>query len=264
MSKFCANCGEELQDDAMFCGKCGSRQPEQQIQPEQKPVQIEQQPAETGNTQSDTAPKTSPVNGMAEKVNAFIGKVKSKDTKAIGILAGVAAALIIIVVVVCVVRFSGGGPGSALDDFIDVTYNGKINKLESIAPAEYWASMKDSTGLSFSKMKALYEEIYDDRLDDLEDLYGEDVKASVKVTVIDDVSKSTLSNMKDYLKRNYDIPKKSVEEAKELEFDITIRGDDDKDTDEETCYAVKIDGDWYICLESGNFAINSYFSRYIW
>ena len=57
--------------------------------------------------------------------------------------------------------------------------------------------------------------------------------------------------MKDNIKSTYDIPKKDVTDAVEMEVEMTIKGDDDKDSDDITLYAVKIDGDWYICNASG-------------
>jgi len=54
MSKFCANCGAELKDDAKFCNGCGAKipeggQPQQQQQPQQ---QFQQQPQQPNQNQA--------------------------------------------------------------------------------------------------------------------------------------------------------------------------------------------------------------------
>lgn len=45
MSKFCKNCGESLNDDAAFCGKCGTRVEEQKEQPAAQPAEQEAAPS---------------------------------------------------------------------------------------------------------------------------------------------------------------------------------------------------------------------------
>ena len=64
---------------------------------------------------------------------------------------------------------------------------------------------------------------------------------------------SVFNDMKDYLKSQYSIPKKSVEEAVKMDVTFTFKGDDDSDTRETVLYAVNIDGDWYIVDSVGNF-----------
>ncbi len=249
MSKFCTNCGEALSDDAAFCVKCGTRVGEQSAQSAQEPSE---QSAGEQPVQSDPASDSSScntcgsaqceqkapaeTNGFAGKVNAFVAKLKNKDKKAIGITAGIVVVLILIVVLV--ICLSGGGPEKALDNYISVLYNGKVNKLEKLAPADAEEQM---------------EELNKTLIRGLEDEYGSNIKISYKILEKDDVSSKDLDSMKDYIKSNYDIPKKSVTDAVELEVELTVRGDDDEETDESTFYAVKVNGDWYICSSSGAF-----------
>lgn len=233
MSKFCKNCGAELNDDAAFCGSCGT--------------QAESCDSCCAACQTTTAPAPDNTNGLAGKINQFIDKLKKKDKKALGILAGIAAALILILVLV--LCLSGGGPEKALDTYLDVIYRGKISKVEKIAPEKYWESLDEDMDDVEDNMKTVYKLA----IRALEDEYGDNIKISYKITDKDEVTKSALNEMKDNIKSKYDIPKKNVTDACELEVDLTIKGDEDKETKEVSFFAVKVDGDWYICDARGNF-----------
>jgi hypothetical protein len=253
MSKFCTNCGEALSDDAAFCVKCGTRVGEQSVQSAQEPSDSASASSSCDTCESAQCEQKAPAetNGFAGKVNAFVAKLKNKDKKAIGITAGIVVVLILIVVLV--ICLGGGGPEKALDNYISVVYNGKVNKLEKLAPAEYWEYLEDENDVSMKDAEEQMEELNKTLIRGLEDEYGDNIKVSYKILEKDDASSSDLDSMKDYIKSNYDIPKKSVTDAVELEVELTVRGDDDEETTESTFYAVKVGGDWYICSVNGSF-----------
>ena len=252
MSKFCTNCGEALSDDAAFCVKCGTRVGEQSVQSAQEPSDSASASSSCDTCESAQCEQKAPAetNGFAGKVNA-VAKLKNKDKKAIGITAGIVVVLILIVVLV--ICLGGGGPEKALDNYISVLYNGKVNKLEKLAPAEYWEYLEDESDVSMKDVEEQMEELNKTLIRGLEDEYGDNIKVSYKILEKDDASSSDLDEMKDYIKSNYDIPKKSVTDAVELEVELTVRGDDDEETTESTFYAVKVGGDWYICSANGAF-----------
>ena len=256
MSKFCKNCGESLNDDAAFCGKCGTRVEEQKEQPAAQPAEQEAAPSscEACNAgQCDQQPATRE-DGFTAKVNAFVGKLKNKDKKAIGITGGILAALILIVVLV--ICLSGGGPEKALDNYLDVIFYGKVSKIEKLAPKEYWDYVEEASDMDLEDIEDTAKDLYKDKIRSLEDEYGDDIKISYKITETDDVKKSMLDTMKDNIKEKYDIPKKNVTDAVEMEVELTIKGDDDEETlDGNIYYAIKVDGDWYICSSDGSFLI---------
>ena len=148
---------------------------------------------------------------------------------------------------------TSSNPEKALDNYISVVCNGKVNKLEKLAPAEYWEYLEDENDVSMKDVEELMEEGNKTLIRGLEDEYGDNIKVSYKILEKDDASSSDLDSMKDYIKSNYDIPKKSVTDAVELEVELTVRGDDDEETGESTFYAVKVDEDWYICSANGAF-----------
>ena len=148
---------------------------------------------------------------------------------------------------------TSSNPEKALDNYISVVCNGKVNKLEKLAPAEYWEYLEDENDVSMKDAEEQMEELNKTLIRGLEDEYGDNIKVSYKILEKDDASSSDLDSMKDYIKSNYDIPKKSVTDAVELEVELTVRGDDDEETTESTFYAVKVGGDWYICRVNGSF-----------
>ena len=148
---------------------------------------------------------------------------------------------------------TSSNPEKALDNYISVVCNGKVNKLEKLAPAEYWECLEDENDVSMKDAEEQMEELNKTLIRGLEDEYGDNIKVSYKILEKDDASSSDLDGMKDYIKSNYDIPKKSVTDAVELEVELTVRGDDDEETTESTFYAVKVDEDWYICSANGAF-----------
>ena len=148
---------------------------------------------------------------------------------------------------------TSSNPEKALDNYISVVCNGKVNKLEKLAPAEYWECLEDENDVSMKDAEEQMEELNKTLIRGLEDEYGDNIKVSYKILEKDDASSSDLDSMKDYIKSNYDIPKKSVTDAVELEVELTVRGDDDEETTESTFYAVKVGGDWYICSANGAF-----------
>ena len=148
---------------------------------------------------------------------------------------------------------TSSNPEKALDNYISVVCNGKVNKLEKLAPAEYWECLEDENDVSMKDAEEQMEELNKTLIRGLEDEYGDNIKVSYKILEKDDASSSDLDEMKEYIKSNYDIPKKSVTDAVELEVELTVRGDDDEETTESTFYAVKVDEDWYICSANGAF-----------
>lgn len=104
MSKFCVNCGAQLEDNAGFCGSCGAKQevaqqaaapvPEQPAAAAQ-PAPVQPQGTEAAASGSDG----SPIGAMSEKLSQMSPEQKKK----IGIIAGVAAAALAIIIAVIVI-----------------------------------------------------------------------------------------------------------------------------------------------------------------
>lgn len=82
-------------------------------------------------------------------------------------------------------------------------------------------------------------------LEKAEDEYGKNVKMSYKVTGKEDLSSDELEEMVEDIQNSYD---KNVEIKKgyAVDVEITTKGDDDEDTEEDTINVYEIDGKWYV------------------
>ena len=266
MSKFCKNCGAEMSDEAVFCKVCGtSTQTNIATEDAQNNVQQEspvysEASFEESNVEAP-ATETTKQPGFIVAINNYISKLKNKDQKTIFITSGIV--LVLIALFVLAIVLPGGGPEDALDDYIEVYFKGDIDLVEDLAPEVYWEELsdKDNADLDVEDVQEYIEEVhYDSIIDVLENKCGRDVKVSYEIVGTDEVGKSKLEKMKETLKSKYDIPKKDVEEAVELEVEFKFKGDEDIEEDEETFYAVKIDGDWYICNVNGSLKVDEFAS----
>ena len=216
MAKFCANCGNQMMDNAVVCPACGA------------PAEAQAAPA-----------AANPVNAAAKKLDPKVVK-----------LGAIAVAAIAVIAIVIAIIAGGGGYKKALNNYFDYTLKTDIKKVEKLAPKSYWDFCKES-GLFNVKdkdeLKECNEEYLENVKEELEEEYGAKIKYSYKVTKEKDLSKKKVNAIAEALKENYDIPKKSVKAAKEIDLEIKIKGKEDNDEDEmEGITVVKIDGAWYV------------------
>ncbi len=227
MSKFCANCGNSMDDSMELCPVCGAK-------------------VET--------PAAQPAAPSVTAVDAATGK-KNKLPIIIGAVAVVAVALIVVLVMV----LGGGGYEKAVDKYVAVMYEGEYSDIKDLAPDAYWEYMEEKYD-DFDLEEGIeeMEEEYEERLERYEEDYGDNVKFSYEITEEDEIDEDDLKDIAKKLKERYDIDKDDVTEGYEVEFTVTIEGDDDsvdhdfeaydyEDDDRYSYYAaVKIDGSWYL------------------
>lgn len=229
MSKFCGNCGAQLDDDAVVCSNCGCN-----IAPAATPAS-----AETENA----TPGENAVAAIKAGTGKFFDKVKT-DSNFRNIVIGIAAGFVaLIVLIVVLVSVFGGGYKRAIDNYIDATFYGDYSAYKANIPDAMWDSLKES-GDALDKED--YKEQYKMFKEYFEDQYGKNISVDYKVTDEDELDEDDLDDLRDELKSDYGIAKKSVTKAYELEVEFTIEGDDDEDSNEEIITVVKIDGDWYV------------------
>jgi len=133
-----------------------------------------------------------------------------------------------------------------VNNFFDFTVKGNINKLKDLAPSAFWANLELKNDVKITDIKSSLEKEFEDQLQTLEKEYGKNLKVEFVILDKEELDNYDLDNLKDTLEENYNIPKKSVTNAFELEIEATIKGTDDEDTQEQDMTIVKIDGKWYI------------------
>lgn len=207
---FCPKCGQQIDDSAVNCPFCGA--------------------ANSNNSNAN-----SPVNDITEKI-------KKLNVKNIAMLA--AGVVVVILVIVLLSSLFGGGYKKAIDRYYDAVYFGKKAAIENLAPKEVWDWIEDEYDVDKAEVVEYLQEASEDRIEVLEDEYGKNIKFSFKVTDKDTADKDDLKELRDELKE-WDIPKKKVKKALEVEFDYTIKGKEDKDEDDSEVGVVKIGSKWY-------------------
>lgn len=117
---FCTNCGEKLDDDAVFCTQCGTR-----VIPEEASAPVQEQPQASTLDQEAAAPQAqvpSPTSDFAKKIGDTFKKwiqLAKDNKKTTGIIAGA------VVIIAAVSIFLATRPTTVkLDKYISVEYSG--------------------------------------------------------------------------------------------------------------------------------------------
>ena len=238
MSKFCNNCGAQMEDQATFCPNCGA-----------------------ANNAAPAAPKAPAANKAADVAGEYLGKAsaavnayikKAKKNPKILVTPAAAVAAVIVVIIILSLVFQYPGAAGAINRYYDANYEGKSGQIKNLAPEEYWDWVDDKYEIDAKDVKEYYDdEIKEDRVDDLEDEYGKNYKVTFKKDDQDDVKKKDLKKIAEFLKEKYDIKKDDVKAAVKVDGELVIKGsEDDDDDDVEDAYVIKIGGKWYYAYVS--------------
>lgn len=163
----CKFCGEQLPDNARFCGSCGSKL-EPEVAPEQ-PVSVVETNTTTEPEKND-APTPQEDSGNA-KIPLTIGSTPAANTSASGkesivdkikslpkpLIAGLAVGLVVIIVVVAIVAISSGSNQSVLDnnDNYEEDYIDNEDLPVNVENSEFSVYFEPNNGESVSEVKML-------------------------------------------------------------------------------------------------------------
>ena len=210
MSKFCENCGSELNDTDKVCPKCGTAV------------------AETATQKKDVKEKAKTKPEVESTVEAG-----AKDNKKTMILIGGIAAAVIIVLLLIIALCSGGYKKPVKYYFTGMEKSSSKTYLKQFP----------------SFMKEDLEDTYDDEalekmMDSFEKKYGDKIKITYKVLDKTKIEKDDLDDVKDKLENKYDDEKIKVTDGYEVCVKATIKGSDEKDTSYTSFDVYKINGKW--------------------
>ena len=234
----CPNCGAQINENELFCGSCGHKLEKVEAQVEQpveaqveQPVEAQaEQPVEAqaeAQAEQPAEGAKNAANEMFEKgkniANDVIGKVKSGDTKMIGILACAAAAVVLVVVLLAVLL--SGSKMDPINKYLKAINKGETNylKLSAITRGKYGDMNADVTKMLI-KYDAeywdgeTYEDLYEDREEDLKEFYEEIEDEYGKYKVSFKKSKIKKIKLKD-LEEDYDVDWDDVTDEYEDAYD---------------------------------------------
>lgn len=235
--KFCANCGNQLEDSAKFCGGCGAV------------VEAAEAPA----TDANDAAKQSIINKDAvnDTVNGVMDKAKKITNGKVWLIPVAAVAGIAVIWLIVFFFYSVVGSGS-------ITQKGAIEA--------YYKSLQKQSGkkylnatLSNSMLKAVKEnsdmdkgEIIDEFDDMLDSDRYEDVKyKDIMVKFTYDYDREDVKILKKQLKDELD-SKVSISDAADLEISYKKWDDDEEvwERYEAIITVYKSAGNWYVLSEA--------------
>lgn len=225
MMHCCKHCGALLEDEAKVCNFCGTVL--------EAPQPVAPVPQEVVEVVTEAVTEPTPKKKFAKKKWLIIG--------------GIAAAVIAIAVGAYLLFFN---PHIAVDKYFAVM-NGDIEKLESLAPQEYWALRAESYD------SASVEEYLSQRQDSLENyllqlqtkdsgIFGKLKSISYKVLDTEKVTRDNLNGIKEALDTRYRIDPSTVHDAYHLVIKITYNGTENTYTYASYLTSVKIGSDWYL------------------
>ena len=237
MSKFCGQCGAQLDDNATFCTNCGANLGQS----------VQQSNIQQQNVQPNVVPGFGAVNNGAVAV-----KKGSKKTIAV---VGVIAALVIILVVVLIIAFSlGGGYKAPLNSMKKALEKGDGKSVIRMSISDkYYKALKDNDDVVDEHFDGdvddYFDNIGDQLLKSMEDRYGENIKVTYDIKKKKKIKKSDLEDYQDDLQSqadriDLDDYEPKVTEGYELKVKLSVKGDDDKDSDTDDINVYKVDGDW--------------------
>lgn len=217
MSKFCGNCGAELDDSAQVCGFCGVSLNENFVK------------------------KIIP--GIVNQANEEkVQKAKSLAKK----FAPLAAVLVVVIIVISIIVNNTGYKG-AVKKVMNAYQDCDAAALIEMRSGLYGEDEEDADELEEYTQDAL-----DDMMDDFEDEVGNDVKIKYEIDVVKDLNDKKLEKLNDALDDEKDIDVNEVSAAKKISFKITLKGDDKEKSkakygDYFDMYILKEDGEWKFC-----------------
>lgn len=208
MSKFCENCGAEMEENETVCKSCAPK-----TEPEE--AKVEEPVAE--NTTSST--------------NEPAGK--SKDVKKLAIIGG-GIAVAVVALIVLIVSIVGGRYKAPIKNY----YKG-LNKCDA---STYMKAFPEFVNDKVNK-NLDDDDLKDDKKDD-EKVYGDNIKYSYKILKKTKIDKDDLKNVQEYVEKTYD-EKVKITKGFKVKIEAKTKGKDDYSYGTMTEYVYKIDGKWY-------------------
>ncbi len=237
--KKCEKCGKEIMDDAVVCPDC--EKSGEKSAPIINTDELRKRAEDIGSTIKNYDYNKLVPEAIKEKVPG-----KYQKFLPLGILA------VFVLIFVFIISSCTGGYKKPVK-YLEQISNGNYKNIDKMAPKDIWEDHLDYYDMTNSERIEAVEEQYEGVLDEQKDKYGDNYKISYDIKEKEKLSNKELSDIRDGLKANYNVPKKSVKKGYELKVKVVKKGSEDKDTNTQKLMVVKIDGDWYIVSANGQF-----------
>ena len=199
MSKFCENCGAEMDDNQVVCPNCGNGA-------EAEAVKAEEKVAEATQTTTSSA-------------------AKSDNVKKYAIIGGIAAAVVVLIAIIASIL--SGGWKKPINNYFKGMEKGNLKTYTKAFPDFY----NDKVDLDDDDMDKLH--------DNLEDSYGKNIKIKYEVTKKENIKKDDLKKVQEYIEKVYDEDVKvTAGKEVKVKATIKGKDDSDTDTQKMYVYKI--------------------------
>lgn len=163
--------------------------------------------------------------------------------KKYGVIAAAAVVLLVVIIVVISAIASGSGAKGALKTYFKSVENENFKKYISVM------SEGEKKLYNLVDDEALEIEIEDElknRMDNLEDKYGKNVKFKIKVTDKDEMTTKSLNVIRNAYSLSNDLAEVEIKKGVELDFEIEIKGKEESAEGFGSALVIKEDGKWKV------------------
>ena len=208
MSKFCGNCGAQLDDFAKVCGNCGT-------------------PFETDKT----------VNAYIPGISYVDPEKKAKTKKKIKLAAIIAVFVVIAIIAINIVSGLVGYKG-AVRKIMNAYKNYDLNTIVSMSSDLYYFMDNESYADDY------FEDIISNDLDNFENRVGHKYKLTYEITDSYDMSEHKYEDLLNTLSDYGDFDADVISKVKIVEVDVTAKGGNGSMTTELKLTLTKENGSW--------------------
>lgn len=234
MAKFCANCGNQMNDEDNVCSKCGTPVAGAVVQTAAAPEQAQPQQAAPEQAQ--------PQQAAPAQAAAPTGKTIS-GSKLIKLVAAVLGAIFVLCIVIGVVA-SMNSYKATLDKMVKALRKNDTATLESLSSSICEEAYGDWYGGDLSDY---YEGQISNTLDKYEDSVGTIKKITYEITDETELSKRRVNELKDSLVDDYNMDPSDIKKVVNVSLQLTVKG-----SKKSSAYNVY---DLYLIKESGGWKI---------
>lgn len=226
---FCGKCGTQNPDTAAFCKSCGTR-----LNSQVKPA-------------ARTVTKTTARTQMQPQTKRPAAKHKRRQDKKIGLIA--VAAVIAVVLILAIVLFGGRSYKAAVKQFFNATFDVDGKAIVELIPDDLVDYVLDESGYDEDELDEMIGDIedeFEDQIASIKRYLGDDWDVSYKIVSTEDIKGNDLKDLKEDYK---DIGVK-ISAAKDVEMELIVKAGETENSNTITISLIKVGRSWYLDLDS--------------
>lgn len=248
MSKFCFKCGATVDSEAEICTNCGAPFGAPVVRP--TPIPTEE------------VPEQLPVAPQPEEASEVVPKVPVKLSKKFLVSVAVIAAAVLTINFVIFgllgyFTFFTSDYTDPIDLYFEVMFDGKSEKVEKLAPREYWDKRAEQAGTDRETCVQEAESAAKLAYRSLKNTYGSDIDYSYEIVSEKAMTEDELGKVAALLEEKFGIRSDSVKKGYTLTITSRIA---DENQGKSTVTSIQIGFKWYwVIYYESSFGSYAYF-----